>query len=300
MKKIFLSVILTIPVILIYAQDLNINHYSFYKDGLNPGSFIHAPEVNLFLLYNNEFWGFVEEPKTQILDVSVNLSGNKLGVMVYNDIIGWDKSQNIKLRYAREFEINEKSSFSLGLAAGVIHKRLEATKMDFELDGIDPVSFYDQTHTVGDFDFGAEFRFENLVIGLSTNHLGKPLTKFDDFAPTPHYYGYGQYTTSGKPVQFRPSVLMRYWKSTFWAEAGALAFFNNLFWFGATYTTDHDLNCMAGLKIMKNKNFHFGYAFKSNMNAAILRPGSTNSHEIFLNISFGNGSSQFPLTVRNL
>jgi type IX secretion system PorP/SprF family membrane protein len=301
MKKIIFLAIVTFQTLLALGQDLNINHYPFYRDGLNPGSFIQAPEVNVFVLYNNEFWGFREEPNTQILDVSVNLDGNKLGIMVYNDIIGWDKAQNIKLRYARLFQISDKTSFSLGLSPGIIHKRLMATQMSFEQSGIvDPVSLYDQTHTVFDFDFGGEIRFNNLIFGLSANHLGKPLSDFSSVNPTPHYYAYTQYTTSGTNVQFRPNVLFRYWKNTYWVEAGALAFFNNLFWFGATYTNDHDLTCMAGLKILKSKNIHFGYAFKSNMNDQILRPGSTNSHEIFLNFGFGEGSSQFPNSVRNM
>ena len=301
MKKILLSVLLAIQGLLLYGQDLNINHYPFYRDGINPGSFIHAPAVNIFLLYNNEFWGFMEEPNTQLVDVSVNLSGNKLGMMVYNDIIGWDKSQNIKIRYARYFKINERSSFSLGLSSGVIHKRIEATKMNFEQAGvIDPVSLYDRTHTVFDFDFGGELKFDSLIVGFSTNHLAKPLTDFSDISPVPHYYAYAQFTTSGRTVQFRPNVLFRYWKNTYWVEAGVLAFINNLFWLGATYTNDHDLTAMAGMKILRNKNIHFGYAFKSNMNDQILRPGSTNSHEIFLNFSFGGGPNQFPYTVRNL
>jgi type IX secretion system PorP/SprF family membrane protein len=301
MKKIILSILMSIPGLLIYAQDLNINHHAFYRDGVNPGSFIHAPEVNIFVLYNNEFWGFREEPNTQILDVSVNLGGvNKLGLMVYNDIIGWDKAQNIKLRYARKFAISDRSSFSLGLSPGVIHKSLLATQMSFEQSGVvDPVSLYDRNHTVFDFDFGGEFRYDSLVVGLSTNHMTKSLTKYDSITPTPHYYAYAQYTTSGN-VKFRPNVLFRYWKNTYWVEAGVLVFFNNPFWMGASYTIDHDLTCMAGLKILKNKNVNFGYAFKSNMNGQILRPGSTNSHEIFLNFSFGNGPGQFPLTVRNL
>jgi type IX secretion system PorP/SprF family membrane protein len=300
MKKIIFSIILTGQILFAFGQDLNINHYPFYRDGLNPGSFIHAPEINVMLLYNNEFWGFSQEPKTQMADVSLNLDGyNKIGLMVYNDIIGYDKAQNIKVRYARSFTLSEshKSSFSLGLSAGAIHKKVEATKMVYE-NPDDPLSLYNYAHTVLDFDFGAEVKFDRLVIGLSSNHLGKPLTNFDNVNPTPHYFAYAEYTTSGKVFQFRPNVLFRYWKNTYWVEAGLLAFYNDKFWLGATFTDFQDLTFMAGLKVLKN--IYFGYAFKSNLNEKILGPWEANSHEIFLSFSFGKGPNQFPITTRNM
>jgi type IX secretion system PorP/SprF family membrane protein len=282
---------------LTFGQDLNINHYPFYRDGLNPGSFIQAPVVNIFLLYNNEFWGFAQEPQTQIVDVSVNLNDNKLGLMVYNDIIGHDIAQNIKLRYARLFKLSGNSSFSLGLSTGAIHKRFQATKMDFE-DPDDPVSYNDYAHTVLDFDFGAELQLDKLTVGLATIHLGKPLSDFDDVNPVMHYYGYAQYNIPARSFRVKPNVLLRYWKETFWMEAGALAFYKDQFWLGSSYTWYHDLNFMAGIKVLNN--IHFGYAFKSNMNDQILRPWNTNSHEIFLNFGFGDGESQYPNSVRNM
>jgi type IX secretion system PorP/SprF family membrane protein len=299
MKKIIFFSLLTVQTLLTFGQDLNINHYPFYRDGLNPGSFIQAPEVNVMLLYNNEFWGFTQEPNTQLVDVSVNLDNNKLGLMVYNDVIGYDKAQNIKLRYAKLFTLSEKnnSSFSLGLSAGAIHKRIQATKMVFE-NPDDPLSFYDYAHTVLDFDFGVEFQFDKLVVGLSTNHLGKPLTDYEDVNPVPHYYGYAQYTIPSKTFRFKPNILFRYWKNTYWVEAGVLAFYKDQFWLGSSYTDFHDLTFMAGMKVLKN--IHFGYAFKSNMNDQILRPWNTNSHEIFLNFGFGEGPGQFPNSVRNM
>jgi type IX secretion system PorP/SprF family membrane protein len=298
MKKIIFSLIFLVQLLVAAGQDLNINHYPFYRDGLNPGSFIHSPEVNVLLLYNNEFWGFAQEPNTQLADVSVNLNGNKLGLMVYNDIIGYDKAQNIKLRYARQFTLSDSknSSFSLGLSAGAIHKRFQATQMEFEYED-DPMSLQDYGHTVLDFDFGVEFIFDKLVLGLATNHLGKPLTNFEDINPTPQHYGYGQYTINTRLFRFKPNVLFRYWKNTYWVEAGLLAFYKDKFWLGFSYTDYHDMAFMAGMKLLDK--IHLGYAFKSNMNDQILRPWNTNSHEIFLNFSFG-GLGKYPNSVRNM
>jgi type IX secretion system PorP/SprF family membrane protein len=308
MKRIIFSIILTGQILFAFSQDLNINHYPFYRDGLNPGSFIQSQKVNIMLLYNNEFWGFAKEPNTQMTDVSFVFDDyNKIGLMVYNDIIGYDKAQNIKVRYARSFILSDTKnySFSLGIGTGVIHKNVQASKMVFE-NPSDPLSQFDYAHTVFDFDFGAEVKLDRLVFGLATNHLGKPLTSYDDVNPTPHYYGYAEYTTSDSPedgFNFRPNLLFRYWKNTYWVEAGILAFYKDLVWLGGTYTDFHDLTFMAGLKLFKsdkNKDLHLGYAFKSNMNGKILGPWNTNSHEIFLSFGFGTGGSVFPKRPRDM
>jgi type IX secretion system PorP/SprF family membrane protein len=300
MKKLFFPILFLVLMLESSGQDLNINHYPFFRDGINPGSFIQSPKLNVLLLYNNEFWGFAQEPATQLADLSVNLNGNKLGLMVLNDIIGFDKSQNVKLRYARQFILSKSSNshFSLGLSAGAIHKRLEASRMTFETSD-DPLSYENYAHTVLDFDFGAEFQFDKFVLGLSTTHLGKIVTEFEDVNPVAHYYAYGQYTLNTRLFRFKPNVLFRYWKNTYWVDAGILAFYKDQFWLGSSYTDFHDLAFMAGLKV--SSNIHFGYSFKSNMNDRILRPWNTNSHEIFLNFSFGEGANDFyPPSVRNM
>jgi type IX secretion system PorP/SprF family membrane protein len=299
MKKIVFSILISFQIMLAAGQDLNINHYPFYRDGLNPGSFIHAPEINVILLYNNEFWGFQKEPVTFMADVSMNLHGNKLGLMVYNDNLGWDRAQNIKLRYAKRFIISQEnnSSFSLGLSAGVINRVFRGTQMTFE-DPTDVLHENDYIHTLPDFDFGAEFKIHDLVLGLATNHLGKPLTDFENVNPTPHYYAYGQYTFYTNLLRIKPNVMFRYWKNTYWVELGALGFYKDNFWIGGTYTNFYDLNIMTGIKILDK--IHLGYSFKSNMNGRILNPWNINSNEIFINFSFGKEKPNGENTVKDM
>jgi len=284
MRKILIFIIFHLFFMVSEGQDLNITQYPFYRDGLNPASFIQNNDINVFVLYNNEFSSFVTQPNTQLIDVSLNLKGHKLGLLITNDVIGYDKTQNLKFRFAKQFRINSKSLFSLGLSAGAIHKKIEATKLTFEVKD-DPVSFYDYRYTDLDFDFGAEFQSEKFFIGISAIHLSKNLSEFRNISPVSHYYAYGQYSiASNNAFRFYPNVLLRGWKNTFWGEAGLIVFYKNLAWIGSTYSIHHDLTFSAGLRI--KKNLLFGYAFKSNMNARILKPLGTNTHEVFLNFAF--------------
>lgn len=284
MKKIIIAIVVMVSVFAVNAQDLNISQYAFYRDGMNPGSFIQDNDVNVFVLYNSEFSGFEQQPKTQIADISFNLKGHKVGLSVLNDVIGFNKSQNVKVRYAKQFALSTKSFFSLGLSAGAMHNLLEATKMTFEF-GDDPLSYADNTQTRLDFDFGAELQFDKLFMGFSVTHLGKQVSNPDYDNPISHYYGYAQYSiNSNKAFRFYPNILMRYWKNTFWGEAGIIAFYKNKVWLGSTYTGNHDLCFTTGMRVIKN--VMFGYAFKSNVNSRILNPWGTNSHEVFLNFAF--------------
>lgn len=288
MKKIFLPFLFLVFALELSAQDLNINHYPFYRDGLNPGSFSQDYSVSAMLLYNNEFWNFAKEPTTELFDFSLNKDGHKIGLMIYNDVIGRDKAQNLKLRFAKEFGDKDNFSFSFGLAAGVIHKYLETTGMTFQQKD-DPLSYSDISHWIPDFDFGGELKTRNFLFGLSTNHIGKYLSKFNEINPITHYYSYAQYIINADGIfQLHPNILMRSWKNTFWGEAGMIAIYNHQFWGGVSYTTFHDLCFMAGLRFARN--FIVGYAFKSNLNPKILNPFSTDSHEIVL--SFGLYANQ--------
>jgi len=286
MKRLLIILITAIVSISVTGQDLNISQYAFYRDGMNPASFMQNNDVNVFVLYSNEFSGFEQKPNTQIADVSLNLSGHKIGLAVVNDIIGFDKAQNVKVRYAKQFALSEKSFFSLGLSAGAMHNRLEATQMSFEdPDILDPLSFYDYTYTRLDFDFGTEFQFDRLFLGFSVTHLGKQVSNPENDNPISHYYGYAQYAiNSNNAFRFYPNVLARVWKNTFWGEAGLIAFYKNKAWLGTTYTGYHDLTFTAGMRVAQR--ILFGYAFKSNMNGQILKPWGTNSHEVFLNFAF--------------
>lgn len=295
MKNIVIIILIAIVSTFAQAQDLNISQYAFYRDGMNPASFMQNNDVNVFVLYNNEFSGFEQQPNTQIADVSLNMNGHKIGLAVVNDIVGFDKAQNVKLRYARLFTLSENSFFSLGLSAGAKHNRLEATNMSFEIAD-DPLSYSDYAHTRLDFDFGAEFQFDKLFVGVSVTHLGNhpsnneeyiPESYYYDYGhnPVAHYYGYAQYAiNSNNAFRFYPNVLARVWKNTFWAEAGLIAFYKNKAWLGATYTGNHDLTFTTGMRVANS--ILFGYAFKSNMNGQILKPWGTNTHEVFLNFAF--------------
>jgi len=283
MKKTITLLITSLFVINLFAQDLNISHYPFYRDGFNPGSFLQSNDVNVFVLFNKEFFEFSKQPTTQLIDVSFNLGGKKLGLTVYNDKIGFNKTQNVRLRYAQQFKLTEKAYLSMGLGAGAVHNFLSAPQMTFENDN-DPLKYLDYRYTQVDFDFGAEIAWEKLTMGLSVLHLGKQFTNPSNNSPAPHYYFYTEYSVqAGSALVFFPNILFRKWTNTFWAEAGIHAFYKNNVWFGATYTRHNDLTLNTGLHIAKN--ILFGYAFKTNLDPQILKPASNDSHEVFLNFA---------------
>lgn len=284
MKKIILLLIISLIVFKSFAQDLNISHYPFYRDGFNPGSFLQSNDINVFVLFNKEFFEFTKQPTTQLIDLSFKIGGDKkLGLTVYNDDIGLDKAQNVRIRYAQQFKLTEKSYLSLGLGAGAMHNFLNSAQMTFEYDD-DPLKYLDHKYTRVDFDFGAEVEWDKLTMGLSVLHLGKQIANPYNDAPAPHYYFYTEYAVkASNSLVFFPNILFRQWKNTFWGEAGIHAFYKKNVWFGGTYTRHHDLTLNTGLHL--TKNIMFGYAFKTNLDPQILKPVSNDSHEVFLNFA---------------
>jgi type IX secretion system PorP/SprF family membrane protein len=283
MKKISIIFLFIVVFLKAWSQDLNISQYLFYRDGVNPGSFLQDNDINVFLLYNKGLLEFEKQPTTELIDVNLNLGGKKVGISFYNDVIGFDKSQNFRLRYAQQFKLTDKSFLSFGLGAGVQHNYLDVGQMTFEFDN-DPLILLDYNYTRVDFDFGTEFQINKLTIGFSALHLGKQIKNEYNDSPAPHYYLYSEYAIKvGNTFVLFPNLLFRQWKNTFWGEAGLVAFYKKMVWLGATYTRHHDFTANTGFKI--SKNIMFGYAYKVNLDPQILKPGSNESHEIFLNFT---------------
>lgn len=290
MKKIAYIVIFLFAVNIAKGQDFDISHYTFARDVMNPASFIQMNDMNAFVLYGNEFSGFNQGPNVLMADVSVKLNEYKLGLSVIGDYIGYDKTQYLKLRFARRFKISKKSYFSLGMNAGAIFKTFETTKMTFE-DEDDPLSYADLNETNFDFSFGAEIQLDKLFVGFSADHLLKEFENEEDVTPISQYYTYAQYAvTTMRSVWFFPHVTGRYYKDVYYGELGIIALVNNKFWVGASYSMYHDLTAMTGLRIAKN--ILFGYAYKTNLNSELENPFITNTHEIFLSFSFNKDGNR--------
>ncbi len=280
-KRCFILIYLLLLLSPGFAQDLIPSHYVFSRDALNPGSFTQCNDVNVFLLHNNQFTGFEQSPSTQIADISVDLNHLKVGLLVINDVIGYQQTQNVKVRFAKQFGLSDKGFFSLGLSAGAIHTLMEATKMTFEYDD-DPLSYSDYSETKLDFDFGAEFQSEKLVVGLSITHLGKEFSNPDIEGPVAHYYAYAQYKLcTNNAFCFYPNVLTRLWNGTVYGELGVQTFFKNKLWIGTSYSVNHNLAFNAGARV--TKKILCGYAYRTNMNAENLSVGTYNTHEIIFN-----------------
>ena len=154
------------------AQDIVFSHNMFYKDNINPSSFLISNDYNVFLLFNKNMGGFDNNPQTQVVDFSMVRGNQKYGIYFINDKLGYDLLQNVKVRYAQRFELSKNSSFSFGLAVGAVHRKLEVTKLTFD-EANDPVGLVDYAKTWFDYDFGAEYRYDKLYVGLSFTHFGK-------------------------------------------------------------------------------------------------------------------------------
>ncbi len=282
MRRFILPVILLLSTMVVSSQDIVFNQHLFFKDNINPSSFLIANDVNIFALYNSNYGGFVEHPTTQIVDASFLLNDYKLGFFVENDNVGYDKIQNVKFRYAKKFQVSNISSFSLGIAAGIVHRSLEVTKLIFDRPN-DPLSYSNYSNTVFDYDLGAEFQYERFYAGLSVTHLGQYFSSTNE-ALTGHMYGYLQYAYRlNNDFTFYPNVLFRKWKGSFLFEVGVTAFLRNDFWFGASYSDFQDMTVSGGLRI--KKDIMFGYAYKTNFNAQILNPFVSSTHEVFVNFA---------------
>lgn len=265
------------------AQDVSLNNFSFYLDGVNPGSLLQNNDFNVFMAHKNEFTGFEQQPFTHLVDINYRLNDYKLGLKLMSDNIGFDKSLEVKFRISRQFFLDQNSGFSFGLAAGLINNRLITTKMSFEYPD-DPISYTDYGKSWFDVDFGLEYFYKQLTLGLSSIHLGRYTDWPSINNALAHYYGYANYIFKINHVfSIHPNLICRVWQKNLLLKTGASGYFKNKIWLGASVSSELDVTVITGFKMPRN--ILFGYAFNTTANTKIFKPFGTNSHEIFLNFS---------------
>jgi len=250
---------------------------------VNPASFLNTNDLNVFVLYNDQYAGFDGHPNTELFDFSLVFNNHKFGLTIINDVINFDKMQDIKARYSRKFLLADNNkSFSLGLGMGIFNRNLSKDQLVFERPN-DPLGYQDYRKTYFDYDVGVEVQLNNFAAGFSTTHLGKVFSEVFNETYVEHFNLYGQYMFQlNGPFRILPNFIVRYWEKSYLIDAGAIVFYKSV-WLGASYSGYHELTVNTGAEL--TKNIMFGYAFKTNMNSDVLGAFTSGTHEIFLNFS---------------
>ena len=281
MKRLYLLASLLIPCFALAQNDMQFSHFMYNEIVYNPGATGNSDKLITSLVARQQWLGIDNSPSTQFFNAHAYLEQVKggVGITVLNDRLGYENMLNLKLNYAYHLKISEKTTFSTGLSAGFINKRLDGTKLVYEQGG-DPDAVLTQTSEfIPDFGFGFEFNTSNLITGLASTHVSQPLNNSTLFKAPRHYFLYAKYKIkAGEKLDVIPAALIKSSGFIHQYELNTNVVYMNKISGGVTYRYKESFVGMIGFTI--NEKFRIGYSY--DYNARPVKTYSSGSHEIML------------------
>lgn len=274
-------------------QDPQFSQYMFDRLSVNPAVAGSSGNICATMLLRQQWSGFDGAPKTGLINLQGPLTkiNSGLGLSIYFDKLGQEKSTIARLSYAYHLKVGSQSTLSAGLYAGLTGRALEGNWV-----AIDPVANDNAIPTAGKsasgFDLGAGIYYKSpqLWLGISSTQL--PETELDDVSikNKRHYYvqaGYDWALGGNKKYTLQPSILLKSDASSTQIDIGALFLYDNMFWLGVGYRTEDAIAPILGYQYQfpnGQSMLRIGYSY--DVTTSELKNHSSGSHEVMLNYCF--------------
>ncbi|MGE0635224.1 MAG: type IX secretion system membrane protein PorP/SprF [Bacteroidia bacterium] len=271
-------------------NQLHLSQYMLYQPMLNPASVASYNNLNGALLYRKQWVGFTGAPTVQGISFNAPLKGKKhfVGFTLFNDKISVNKRLDFVATYAYRLPLNDRSSLSFGLSAGI--GTLQSNLSDVELvNPNDPVfAGNTQTFVAPQFKFGIYYFTKKFYAGFALPRLldnkliyeGDFKNKTNFSFKTMHYHLHvGRVFKLSDKFDLNTSLLMKQVSgSPMQLDINVQAVYNNLIGLGLSYRTAQIMVAMVNFRITK----HFKVAYAYDIDMSPLKNVSSNSHEIML------------------
>ena len=155
MKKILLSVSFLFlgTFSLMAQQDAQFTQNMFNKLSVNPGSAGHNGGICGTLFTRQQWTGFEGNPQTHMLSADARISKHGVGLTVFQDQLGIEKSLVAKLAYAYHLTLGP-GELGIGIEAGMLSKSFKDNFIAIDDPSLDP-SIPNSGTSAATFDFGA-------------------------------------------------------------------------------------------------------------------------------------------------
>ena len=277
-----------------YAQqDPQFTQYMFDRLSINPAVAGSGGNICATALLRQQWTGFDGAPKTGLINVQGPISkiNSGLGLSVYYDKLGQEKSTIARLHYAYHFKVGSQSTLSAGVYFGMSGRALDGKWI-----AIDPVANDNAIPTAGKsdsgFDMGAGLYYKSpkLWLGISSTQL--PETELSDVSiqNKRHYYvqaGYDWAIGGDKKYMLQPGLLLKSDATSTQIDISALFLYDNMLWLGASYRTEDAIAPMLGYQFNFPKGdsmLRLGYSY--DVTTSELKNYSSGSHEVMLSYCF--------------
>jgi len=254
--------------------DIGTASHWYNRASYNPASITRPGYIYVFSNVRRQWVNIDGAPTVYNLQAS-GFSGNHnsaLGISLIRDDIGLTTALNPTFQYAHRVELNEKLNLSLGLAAGVYSRKINASLYEADVMADPALDYTDEKYISPDANFGVELQSNHFIYGISSTHLFALWKPDDQFLITNHRYAYFLYkTTDSELYNFTAGIQVANRKNLTVVEATAIARIKRptglqkgpteLFDIGLTLRTVKQVTMITGLHLSPNLRLGYTYDF---------------------------------------
>lgn len=292
MKGILTSFLLFVIVTVNAQQDPQFTHFMFDRLSVNPAYAGTEGDICITAILRQQWSGFTGAPKTGLLNVHgpINSINSGVGLSLYLDELGQEKSTIARLAYAYHIPVNGGiGKFSIGVNLGMVNRSLGSDWVatdGFEDDAAIPNS--GASSTAFDLGTGLYYTSPKVWVGISSTHLPESELPDVNIKNARHYYVMGGYNWAiGGDDNFmlKPQIFVKSDGSSTQVDINATFLLNNMVWAGVSYRTEDAIAPMIGYQhAFTQSMLKIGYSY--DVTTSELSNHSSGSHEIMLNYCF--------------
>ena len=298
MKKLIISTAFLFAGFVATAQqDAEWTQNMFNKLSINPGSAGHNGGICATLLTRSQWMGFDGRPQTHLFSADARLNKHGIGLTIFQDKLGIERSFVGKLAYAYHLTLGP-GELGIGLDVGIVDKSFGNNFVAIDPAANDPSIPNESTGALA-FDAGLGLYYEiknKMYVGISTIHL--PQSELKDvadgnapggqgalsYAQSLHYYimaGYDWDVSGGsRKWVVTPSILVKTDAASTDLDVNAIVLYNNLVWGGVSYKIQDAVAILAGFNFPKPSGLKFGVSY--DLTTSALGDHSSGSMEFML------------------
>lgn len=274
------------------------SQYMFNMMNINPAYAGSRGVTSMTALFRDQWVNMPGSPKTASVSVDMAVKQKKigLGVQVYDDRLGVERTTGVNLSYAFRIQTSENGTLSLGLQAGMLNYRANYTEVS-TFQSNDPVFNQNVNGLLPAAGAGIYYNSDKFYIGASVPAVLKTKISKNNVADISSITGRelhvflasGFVADINEDLVLKPSLLVK-------ATSGAPVEFdlNTNLWIkntiaiGGSYRTGDAYVGMVEWQM--NRQLRFGYAYdKTFSNLGLYNSGT---HELMLRLEIGQEGSK--------
>lgn len=282
MKKLIYILLISVAKQL-QAQVMSYDFYAFRLNNMyniNPAFSGKVDGINVILNAQSQNKGVAFANKNFMLGVYSKLSKKQaLGGKIINDTRGAFQILRADLSYAYIAKINDESTLTMGLSAGILNNNLIVDRIENyqELDQTDltlTTSYYNTTQFVA--GAGLLYNYKGLDISISLPHIVSTNQPLNGYTHAAIFYT----IKAGEKLKVTPWICYQNIPVTKSIFAGYVkGIYKDFVWLQAGYQSNKTIHVMLGVNV-ENLALGYGFRFNNKEFGAI----ATGSHEVSFSI----------------